>query len=285
MNFFLKRYKELGQEIDPSKIEIKQSIRVNTLKISEKELVARLKANKVKLTRIPFLDHGYFVESEFSLGSSPEYLQGYYFIQEAASQIPVKVLDPKQEELVLDMAAAPGAKTTQIVQQMQNKGKIVALDIEFKRLHALKNNLERMGAKNCIAYQKDAKYAADLGVNFDKVLLDAPCSGNFAADKDWLVKRTIEGVKNKAKEQKKLIEAAINVLKKSGILVYSTCSLEPEENEEVVEFALDNFDIELEKIDIGIGNPGLTERTKLCRRLWPNKTGTQGFFVAKLRKR
>ncbi|MBU2560851.1 MAG: RsmB/NOP family class I SAM-dependent RNA methyltransferase [Nanoarchaeota archaeon] len=282
MNFFLKRYGELGHDIDPDKVRLKQSIRVNTLKISEELLVSRLKAKKMKLRKIPFTDSGYWVESDFALSSTPEYLHGYYYIQEAASQLPVQALSPEKGELVLDMCAAPGSKTTQLAQYMRNQGRIVALDSSASRLSALKNNLERCGVKDCIVYQKDAAHVQDLGLMFDKILLDAPCSGNFTTDPGWFEKRSPEGVRLMAKAQKSLLQAAIAVLKPSGTLVYSTCSLEPEENEEVIEWALDNLSIKLVPTGLEMGDPGISKSTELCRRFWPEKTQTQGFFVAKM---
>ncbi len=146
---------------------------------------------------------------------------------------------------------------------------------------ALKNNLERCGVKNCLSYQKDAVHAADLGMKFDKILLDAPCSGNFTTDSDWLEKRDLEGVRSMARTQKALLKSAVGVLKKGGVIVYSTCSLEPEEDEEVVEWVLDNLPLKLVGTELDVGDPGITERTVLCRRFWPDKTDTQGFFLAK----
>ena len=282
MNFFLKRYKELGHDIDPAKIELKQSIRVNTLKISEQEVITRLKKKKIRLNKIPFTDQGYWAEADFSLSSTPEYLQGYFYIQEAASQLPVQALDPEKDDIVLDMCAAPGSKTTHLAQHMGNRGIIIALDSNTSRLKALKNNLERCGVKNCLVYQKDAKHAADMGLKFDKVLLDAPCSGNFATDPGWFDKRNIEDIKSLAKTQKSLLRAAIQVLKPSGTLVYSTCSLEPEEDEEVIEWVLDNLSVKLAPTGLRIGEKGITEKTSLCTRFWPEKTHTQGFFIANM---
>jgi NOL1/NOP2/sun family putative RNA methylase len=283
MNFFLKRYKELGHDIDPEKIILKQSIRVNTLKISEEDLVKRLKQKKIKIKKIPFTDHGYWADADFALSSTPEYLKGYYYIQEAASQLPAKALSPKKGESVLDMCAAPGSKTTQLAQYMLNQGNIIAIDSNAKRLSALKNNLERCGVKNCITYHKDAIYADDLGQRFDKVLLDAPCSGNFTTDPGWFEKRSVEDIKAKAKTQKSLLRAAIQVLSPSGTLVYSTCSLEPEEDEQVIEWALANLPIRLASTGLEMGDSGITAKTRLCRRFWPEKTGTQGFFIAQIK--
>jgi len=294
MNIFLERYKQLGQNIIPEKVRTWQAIRINTIKIKTEELLKRMKKENVILVKIPFLDFGYSVQStNFSVGAAPEHLFGYYYVQETASQIPVQILNPKKDEIVLDMSAAPGGKTTQIAQYMENKGIITALDVNNMRLFSLRNNIERMGVKNTIIFQKDAKFVSDLGVKFDKILLDAPCSGNFAADSKWFDKRKLEDIKNSAKTQKQLFAAAVEILKDGGELVYSTCSLEPEEDEMVVDWALTEFSgLKLEKVDMPIGDEGLTEpfgiqlnkSIKNTRRFWPNKTNTQGFFIAKFKK-
>lgn len=290
----IQRYNELGERFNPADVSIKSSLRVNTLKIQEKELISRLTKKKVKLEKIPFVDNGYYYRSNFSLGATPEYLQGYYYLQEGASQLPVKALDPKPNEKVLDMAAAPGSKTTQMAQFMQNKGTIVALDTNIKRLETLRNNLERLSVTNTLIYKKDARFADDLGIKFDKVLLDAPCSGNFCIEKEFFKKRNVQDFKLKAKTQKELLRAAVKVLKKGGVLVYSTCSLEPEEDEEVIDWLLKKYpEMKPEDTGLNVGDEGLTEifekqlnpKIKMTRRLWPHKTGTQGFFIAKLVKK
>jgi 16S rRNA C967 or C1407 C5-methylase (RsmB/RsmF family) len=168
---------------------------------------------------------------------------------------------------------------------MKNKGRIVAIDSNAPRITALKNNLERCGVKNCVVYQKDASHVDDLDVKFDKILLDAPCSGNFVADHGWFDKRSIEDIKRISKDQKSLLRAAVNVLKPDGVLVYSTCSLELEEDEEVIEWAIENLSLKLVSTDLKIGDSGITPKTKLCRRFWPEKTATQGFFIAKIQLR
>lgn len=293
MNPFLERYKQLGADFNPEGIVIEPALRVNTLKIDEKKLIERLKTEKVVLKKIPFLDFGYHYSAEFSLGATPEYLLGYYYLQEAASQLPVQVLKPLPGESILDMAASPGSKTTQIAQYMKNKGKIIALDDNTRRLAALRNNLERCGVTNCVVYKKDARFSSDFGLEFDKILLDAECSGNFALEKDFFEKRSLETVKEKAKLQRELLKAAVKVLKKGGVLVYSTCSLEPEENELNINWLLSKFDnLSLEETGIELGDEGLVEvfgekldpEIKKCRRFWPHKTGTEGFFIARMRK-
>jgi len=285
MNIFTKRYKEMGQDIDPEKVEVRKSIRINTLKASEEDIVQRLRERGVKLKKVPFCRYGYWTEADFSLSTTQEYLQGHYYIQEAASQLPVQVLNPSPDDSVLDMCAAPGSKTTQLAQWMGNKGQLIALDSSRFRLSAVKNNLERCSVKNCVVFHKDSVHAADVGIKFDKVLLDAPCSGNFAIDTDWFQKRTLDDIKAQTKIQKALLRAAASCLKRGGVLVYSTCSLEPEEDEEVIEWALDNLPLNIVSTGLDIGEKGITPITKLCKRIWPGKNNTQGFFISKLVKK
>ena len=282
MNIFADRYKKLGE---PAKtVETKQSIRVNTLKITRDELIERLEARHIEVEPIPFTKNGlYIIRSPFAVVSTPEYLLGLFYIQEAASQIPVQVLNPKK--LCLDACAAPGSKTTQIAEQCS----VIAVDSREDRLVALQNNVERLGITNCKAYHMDFREVND---KFDYILLDAPCSGNFVLEgKAWFKKQSLKRIQERAQLQKQLISHAIKLLNKNGTLVYSTCSLEPEENEMVIQYALNKHKIKLETVK-SIGDPGLTKplgiklnlEIKKCRRLWPWKTNTQGFFIAKIRK-
>jgi len=292
--FFLKRYAALGERV--SGFELKRSIRVNTLKISQNEIVKRLSSLGVELKKIPFVKDGFWIEkSRFSLGAVTECLLGYYHLQEAASQIPAEILNPQEDDIVLDMAASPGGKTAQLSAIMKNKGAIVSLELKLHRLVALKTNLERLGVKNVVAYLYDARDAPKLGIQFDKILLDAPCSGNFIGDADWFTKRDLAGIQRSSDIQRGLLKAAVASLKKGGTLVYSTCSLEPEEDELNIQWLLDNFgdEIKLEETGLSMGSAGLTSifgkklnaEIAKCIRFWPNKTGTQGFFVAKARKK
>lgn len=301
MTTILDRYKQLNEEFEPKDVIVKKALRVNTLKITEQDLVARLQKKNVKLEKIPYLASGYYYEADFSLGASEEYLLGYIYLQEAASQIPAQVLlkeaskqHPDNQFSVLDMCAAPGSKTTQLAALTNNQAVIVALDNSAPRLKALQNNLERVGATTVVVYHKDAKYADDLNQKFEYVSLDAPCSGNFCVEPDFFDKRTVTDFKNRAKEQLSLLKAAVKVLKPNGVLVYSTCSLEPEENELLINEFLENNDaLQLLPMDLPVGDAGLTNvfgqeislELAKTRRFWPHKTGTQGFFIAKLQKR
>jgi tRNA (cytosine40_48-C5)-methyltransferase len=289
----IERYKELDPTFSED-VELQSCLRINTLKVSEKPLLKRLQRKKILLQKIPYLDYGYIYQAPFSLGATPEYLQGYYYLQELASQIPVQILEPKENDTVLDMAAAPGSKTTQMAQYMHNKGSIVALDSQGHRLRSLANNLERCGVSNTISYRKDARFAFDLKMQFSKILLDAPCTGNFCIEKGFFDKRTLALIKENARTQKELLKAGLQCLKPEGTLVYSTCSLEPEENEMMINWLIEKYpDIYLEKINFPIGDPGLTKvfgqelnpEVSKTLRLWPHKTRTQGFFIAKIRKK
>ncbi|MBN1645696.1 RsmB/NOP family class I SAM-dependent RNA methyltransferase [Candidatus Woesearchaeota archaeon] len=294
MNTFLRRYLKLGEEFNPEDIAVKPSLRLNTLMSDRKDALKLLEKKGCTFRKIPFLEWGYWYESEFSLGSTTQYLLGYYYLQEAASQIPAQVLKPSKGDVVLDMACAPGSKLTQMAQYMENQGIIVGLDSNVKRLASVRNNCERLGITNTILIKKDARFCTDLGIQFDKVLLDAPCSGNFCVEPNFFSGKTLEGIKERAKLQRELLKAAVRVLKPKGTLVYSTCSLEPEENELNIHWLLGKYEsLRLEKVDIPIGDPGLTEvfgeklspELKKCRRFWPHKTGTEGFFIAKISKK
>jgi tRNA (cytosine40_48-C5)-methyltransferase len=282
MNIFADRYKKLGEPA--TTVETKQAIRVNTLKTTKEKLIKRLEARRIEVEEIPFIPNGlYIIRSPFAIVSTPEYLLGQFYIQEAASQLPVGVLDPKK--LCLDACAAPGSKTTQIAETCP----VIAVDTREDRLVALQNNVERLGITNCRAYNLDFRGVKD---KFDYILLDAPCTGNFVTEgKIWFRRQTLKRIHERSELQKSLISHAIELLNKDGTLVYSTCSLEPEENEMVIQYALENHKIKLETVNT-IGDPGLTNpfgielksEIKKCRRLWPWKTNTQGFFIAKIRK-
>ncbi len=286
--FFLDRYRAMGHELS-GRERTRRAIRINTLLADGEEVEVRLGARGMKLAPIPGLRDGFYVEGGgSSVGASFEYLLGLYTIQEAAAQFPVEVLTPAAGETVLDMCAAPGGKTAQMAAWMCNGGAIVAVDVKRDRLYALENNLERLGVENCVAYCADAAALDYGGERFDRILLDAPCSGNYVADAAWFSKRSLRDVEANAAKQRRLLEAAVGLLRPGGTLVYTTCSMEPEEDELNVQWLLDSHTVELIEVD-GPGSPALTEvlernlnpRVARCRRFWPDKTGTQGFFVAK----
>lgn len=284
---FLEKYALLGGAIEH--IKIPPTLRINTLKTTAKELIPRLEKHGIKLTKIPYTKNGYTAESRFSLGAITEYLLGYYYLQEAAAQIPVEILDPKPTETVLDCCAAPGGKTTQLAAHMKNQGTIIAYELKPHRIPSLLMNLERCGVKNTTAFQDNFATAKQ---QFDKILLDAPCSGNYLLEPNWFEKRTPEDIQKSSDIQKRLLHDAVRLLKPGGTLVYCTCSLEPEENELNVHWALQKLPIRLEKVNLELGDDGITDvfNKKLnpeiakCKRFWPYKTNTEGFFIAKMVK-
>ncbi|MBE0632924.1 RsmB/NOP family class I SAM-dependent RNA methyltransferase, partial [Candidatus Bathyarchaeota archaeon] len=224
--WFIARYGAMGSNLSGFETT-PQAIRVNPLKTQASDLIDTLSSQGVELEKIPYLDHGYRVRwSPFSLGASVEYLLGLYSLQESASQYPMQVLTPTSSDKVLDMASAPGGKTTQAAAYMQNKGIIVALDISRDRLFATENNVERCGVINASIHHVDALELPDKP-SFTKILLDAPCSGNYVTDLDWFNKRSLSDIESNAELQRRLISKALNLLETNGVLLYSTCSLEP----------------------------------------------------------
>jgi NOL1/NOP2/sun family putative RNA methylase len=269
-----------------------KSIRVNTLKISTETLKDRLYKRYI-LKNIPWFKDGFFIKGEIS--KTLEHFLGYYHIQGASSLVPPLVLDPKPDDTVLDMCAAPGSKTTQIASMMYDKGFVIANDNNLKRLRALSHNIQKSGASNCVISGFDGRFIHKEGFKFRKILLDAPCtaSGRIFKEKYDINAWNINRIKHISSIQKMLIRSACECLDNNGLLVYSTCSLEPEENEEVISYALQNFNIGIEniKLDNIKTRPGLIswkgrELNDLDKavRLWPQDNGTEGFFICKLRK-
>jgi NOL1/NOP2/sun family putative RNA methylase len=285
--FFVDRYRQLGWDFND--VQSRQAIRINVTNTKGKNLEERLQAIGVQLEKVPFLETGYWVRSKVSVGATAEYLLGLYSIQEAAAQIPATLFTDLKGRTVLDACAAPGGKTVQLADLMDNTGVLVALDAKKRRLAALSNHLERCHVSNAIVYPLDARQASRLNLKFDRILLDVPCSGNFAADRDWFKHRTIADVKRNAKLQRQILTEAVACLRADGEIVYSTCSLEPEENEVNMDWATKHLNLQTEEVDCH-GQQGLTNvfgsrldgSVERCRRIWPAET--QGFFVCKLKK-
>jgi len=288
-DFFISRYAQLGWEFKET--QPRQAIRTNILNDREKNLEQRLESTGIQLERIPFLETGYWVyNSKVSVGATAEYLLGLYSIQEAAAQIPATLFTALRGKIVLDSCAAPGGKTVQLANFMNNTGAIIALDVKRKRLSALSNHLERCHVKNTVVYLLDARYASQLRLRFDRILIDAPCSGNFATDSNWFTRRTMDDVERNAILQREILAHAASCLSDDGEIVYSTCSMEPEENELNMDWAMRNLSLKIQDINC-YGQKGLTNvfgvqldsSIEKCRRIWPGET--QGFFVAKLGKK
>lgn len=286
--FFQDRYRQLGWQL--AEVTLRQAIRINNSNAKGKKLVERLAGLGVHLEKIPFLESGYWVtDSKVSPGATAEYLLGLYSIQEAAAQIPVSIFSNLKGKKVLDAAAAPGGKTVQLADAMENTGAIIALDVDKRRLGALGNHLERCHVGNTVVYLLDARQVQSLNTKFDRILVDVPCSGNFAADRDWFRHRTLKDIERNAAVQREILTKAVDCLSDHGELVYSTCSLEPEEDELNMNWAIENLNLQIEKVNC-YGEKGLTNvfgklldpSVERCRRLWPGET--QGFFVCKLKR-
>ena len=287
--FFINRYRRLGWQFKP--VEARQAIRINKSNARGKNLPERLRGLGVELEKIPFLETGYWVgKSKVSAGATAEYLLGLYSIQEAAAQIPTTLFSNPKNKTALDACAAPGGKTVQLADLMDNRGAIVALDIDGRRLAALANHLERCHVRCAVVYPLDARRVSGLNLKFDRILLDAPCSGNFASDSNWFSRRTLKDVERNAKVQREILAEAVKCLADNGEIVYSTCSLEPEEDELNVDWAIKNLSLQVQHVDCR-GETGLTDvfgyqldaSVAMCRRIWP--ADTQGFFVCKLKRK
>jgi NOL1/NOP2/sun family putative RNA methylase len=286
--FFLDRYAELGWA--HREIQLKQTIRINEGNARGKNLPERLHGLGVELEKIPFLLSGYWVnKSKVSVGASAEYLLGFYSIQEAAAQIPVTLFSSLGGKMVLDACSAPGGKTVQLADLMENSGVITALDVSKSRLGAMANQLERCHVANTVVYNVDARQARMLNRKFDRILLDVPCSGNFAGDQQWFSRRTLADVERNAMVQRAILAEGAECLAENGEIVYSTCSLEPEEDELNMDWAVKSLGLRIQRVDC-LGVDGVTEvfgrkldaQVALCKRIWPEQT--QGFFVCKLKK-
>ncbi len=299
---FEERYRELlGKEYDKykkfSSSYIRKCIRVNTLKISVAALKKRLE-KEWKLEPIPWCEEGFWItkkgEERFDIGNLPEHQLGFIYIQEAASMIPPVVLAPTPGERVLDLCAAPGSKTTQLAMYMQNQGVLVANDVDWTRLKPLGLNLQRCGVTNTVAVLKSNRRLEKE--SYDKVLVDAPCSGTGTIRRSLKTMRMWSPglVKRMARDQRRLVQQGFDLLKPGGTLVYSTCTQEPEENEAVVSWLLEkNDNAELRDINLKIqrqdavteweGNTFHKDTSK-CLRIYPQDNDTEGFFVAKIKK-
>jgi len=293
---FVERYSELTnfeKFKEASFRDRKKSVRVNTLKIGVNEFLKDM--HELKLKQLPWCREGFFVNGERTdLGNLIEHGLGYFYVQEASSMVPVEILNPKLGDFVLDMASAPGSKATQIAAKMENKGVLIANDNTYSRLSALNMNLQRCGVSNTVISLMEGRFFK--GFEFDRILLDAPCSGTGTINKSprTILEWNPNGIRKLAAIQRQLIKTAFENLKSGGSLVYSTCTLEPEEDEEVVSYLLDTYkDAKLQKISLEINSSSpITEflgktynsEIKKCLRIWPQDNSTDGFFVARIKK-
>ena len=297
---FIERYSSLTDWEQFKKYSLsflRRSIRVNTLLADVKEVKKSIESKGWQLTKIPWCKEGFWLDNpeRRDVGNLLEHHLGQIYVQEAASMIPPLVLKPKPGDLVLDMCAAPGSKTTQMAAMMKNKGLLIANDYKGDRLQSLGINLQRSGLTNAIITLMPGERFS--GFQFDKILVDAPCSGTGVIRKSLgtINKWNPSMIKKIARQQKKLLLAAFDNLKKKGELVYSTCSLEPEEDEEVINYLLEErsnakvMPVKLSGLKISppvlkFGKMEYNPQIKNVLRIWPQDNDTEGFFIAKIKK-
>jgi len=291
---------EILEVLEANEVQRPVTIRTNSLKTRRRDLAQALINRGVNLDPVgKWSKVGLVVYSAtVPLGATPEYLAGHYILQGASSLLPVMALAPQEGERILDMASAPGGKTTHIAAVMKNTGMVLANDANRDRCKAVVGNCHRLGITNTVVCSHDGRMLPKVMTGFDRVLLDAPCSGTGVISKDQSAKQSKDDqdIHLCSHLQKELILAAIDCLdhksKTGGYLVYSTCSILPEENENVVDYVLRKRHVKLVPTGLDFGVEGFTKyREKryhptmnLCKRYYPHTHNMDGFFVAKIKK-
>lgn len=308
---FIERIKELLNDEEDvqkffefAKTKQKKSFRANTLKISPEELKKKLMKKSWKISQ-PIINHPeiFTIESQLKpgeIGKTKEHILGYYYIQEITSMMPIIALNLKPTDNFLDLCAAPGSKTSQAVAIMENKGIIIANDASISRVSILSSNLERINATNCIITKYEGKQLCERlkkfpNLKFNKILVDAPCSGegNIRTSPRTYLEWSENLLKRLSKKQKKIASKALELLEENGEMIYSTCTYAPEENEEVIQYLIENHNIKIEKIILPIkSRPGLSEwknkkfsnELKKAHRIYHQDNDMEGFFLCKIKK-
>jgi NOL1/NOP2/sun family putative RNA methylase len=269
------------------------SVRVNTSKLELSELEVFVGQG---LERVPWCSSGVYVSHESRLGSSWLHAAGALYVQEASAMAVVEALEQQPGERILDLCAAPGGKSTHVAQLMRGSGLLVTNEIVNTRARILAENLERLGFPGVVMNEEPARLAAAWPAFFDRVLVDAPCGGEgmFRKDPDAARAWTPSTPSTCARRQTDILESAATLLKPGGVMVYSTCTFAPEENEMVIEsFLQAHSEFELLELDFFKHNgfdPGHPEwangdaRLSRTARLWPHKLRGEGHFIAKLCK-
>jgi len=274
---------------------LRRSLRVNTLKISVADFLTLVAPYGWQLTPVPWCEEGFWIERDdeeaLPLGSTAEHLSGLLYIQEASSMLPVAALfaDGNTPDRVMDVAAAPGSKTTQIAARMNNQGAILANEFSASRVKVLHANISRCGISNVALTHFDGRvFGAALPEAFDAILLDAPCSGEGVVRKDpdalknWSVASNLEI----AATQRELIDSAFHALRPGGTLVYSTCTLNRDENEAVCLWLQAQYPDAVEFLPLNDLFPSASEcvTPEGFLHVFPHIYDCEGFFVARLRK-
>ena len=271
------------------------TLRVNTIKFNMGDLLKILQEENIEYENVEWYNDALIIKNvdEKKIQNLDIYTNGYIYLQSLSSMIPPIILNPKKGEKILDLTAAPGSKTTQMAAMMENDGYILANELDKIRCERLKYNVNMQGAEIVEVINMPGENAGEKYSNeFDKGLLDVPCSGEgrfLVSDektyKNWSTKQ----VQDLVEIQKQLFESAVKALKVGGEMVYSTCTLNLKENEEIVNYAIKNLNVKVGEINIGIKDKakgiskGYDSSLKNTIRVLPNKY-QEGFFVAKLIK-
>lgn len=273
--------------------ERSQGLRVNTLKISIEQF---LHNNPFTLEKIPWVKEGFFYPPNERPGKHPYHEAGLYYIQEPSAMAVGEIADPKPFERVLDLCAAPGGKTTHLAAKMNGEGLLVSNEIHPQRAKILSQNVERMGIKHAIVTNETPeRLAKRLPSFFDRIIVDAPCSGEgmFRKDEEARNHWSLENVEICAKRQDEILSHAGEMLKPGGRLVYSTCTFSPEENEGTISRFLENYpNFEIEHIEkyegFGPGRGDWVENAassiEQTIRIWPHRIKGEGHYIAVLKK-
>lgn len=291
---------ELLEFLEAMEVQRPLTIRTNSLKTRRRDLAQVLINRGVNLDPVgKWSKVGLVIySSQVPLGATPEYLAGHYIIQGASSLLPVMALAPQENERILDMAAAPGGKASHIAAIMKNTGVLFANDVNKDRIKAVVGNFHRMGIVNSVITSVDGRKFCDIMKGFDRVLLDAPCSGTGVIAKDPSVKtsKDQQDIQRCYNLQRQLLLSAIDCVNANsstgGYIVYSTCSVLPEENEWVIDYALKKRNVKLVDTNLEFGTEGFIHyrqfrfhpSMKLTKRFYPHTHNMDGFFVAKLKK-
>ncbi|MGB9804099.1 16S rRNA (cytosine(967)-C(5))-methyltransferase RsmB [Desulfofundulus sp.] len=267
------------------------TVRTNTLKVGRQELIERLRGEGIAAEPVPFAPEGLKISGFPSLHGFAPFKEGLFLVQDESSILVGHALSPFPGARVLDVAAAPGTKTTHLAQLMEDRGKIIALDIHPHKIKLIAENCSRLGVTCVQPVLADARYPdQDLHQWADFILLDVPCSGlgvlRRRPDARW--RKTEDSIKEMACLQKEILEGAARCLKPGGVMVYSTCTVTREENlGQVEDFLSRHPEFHLEDLT-GILPAGLDKQGTLARgyiQLLPHRHGMDGFFIARLRKR
>lgn len=272
-------------------------LRINRQFIEEGELIQRLASYGIKLQKIEALPNAYkIVEGQEAAGKTLEYNLGRYYIQSLSSMIPPLILNPDENDVVMDLCSAPGSKATQISEMMNNRGTLVANEQSTDRIKMLVHNLDKLNIVNMGVIQYKGEWLSRAYNNyFDKILVDAPCSALGVIQKKEEVSNwwSVERMEKIAAMQLMLISAAIKMVKVGGEIVYSTCTLTPEENELVINHVLNKYPLEVLDIELPIASQKafttyrdikLNSQLSKARRILPWEVDSEGFFIIKLRK-